>query len=394
MKALTFQGRYDLRSMRVPDPFIVDPQDVILRVIGSATCGSDLHLLNGYIPTMMAGDIIGHEFMGEVVEIGPGVKNLRRGDRVVVAASIGCGDCAYCQNESWSLCDNSNPNAYMVEPMFGDAPAALYGYSHSFGGYAGGHAEYVRVPFADKGCFVVPESIRNDQAIACADAFPTGYMAASMADIKPGDIVAVWGAGGVGQMAMQSAWLMGAGRVICIDREPARLALAAKHCKAEILDFSKVDVLQALKEMTAGRGVDCCIDAVGTEAVDDSFQYYMDKAKQYVRIESDRPLVLRQMIIAAKKGGNLSIVGVYGGFVDSIPMGAAMNKGLTWKMGQLHAQKYIPTLFQHIEKGDVDPSYLFTHTFTLDQGMTAYDTFNRRADGIMKAVLLPSGTFA
>lgn len=391
MKALCYNGKYDLRVERVPDPTLVNPQDAIVRVIGSATCGSDLHLINGYVPTMMQGDIIGHEFIGEVIEIGSGVKNFKPGDRVVVSATIGCGECNYCQTESWSLCDNSNPNAYMLEPIYGDAPAALFGYSHAFGGYAGGHAEYARIPYADKGLFKIPEAVRNDQAVFCADMFPTGFMAADMCNIQPGDTVAVWGCGGVGQMAIQSAWLLGAKRVIAIDREEYRLDIARKHGHAETINFSKVDVLAALREMTAGRGPDRCIDAVGMEAVDDSLSYYYDKAKQYVRLESDRPLVLRQAIIACRKGGTISIVGVYGGLVDSIPMGAAMNKGLTFRMGQLHAQKYMPRLLEYINKGEVDTSFLMSHQATLDQGMEIYDKFSRRADNIMKAVFAPSG---
>lgn len=389
MKALCYNGKYDLRVERVPDPEILNPRDAIVKVHKTAVCGSDLHLLNGYIPTMQEGDIIGHEFMGEVVETGTGVTNLKKGDRVAVAATIGCGNCSYCSTGSWSLCDNSNPNAYMPEQIMGDSPAAIFGYTHSFGGYAGGHAEYVRVPFADKGMFVVDERVTDEQAVFLGDAFPTGFMAADMCGIQPGDTVAVWGCGGVGQMAIQSAFLLGAERVIAIDREPNRLETARRVGKAETLDFSKVDVLEALREMTGGRGPDRCIDAVGLEAVDDSAQYYYDKIKQSLRLEIDRAIVLRQAIIACRKGGTVSIVGVYAGLVDSMPMGAAMNKGLTFKMGQLHAQKYMPRLMEYVANGQADTAFLLTHPMSLDDGMKGYDMFSKRADDVMRVVFTP-----
>lgn len=390
MKALCYNGVGDLRTERVPDPSLINPKDAIVRVIYSSVCGSDLHLINGYVPTVMQGDILGHEFMGEVVEVGTEVKKLRKGDRVVVGSIIACGECSYCQSQAYSLCDNSNPHGWMLEKVYGDTSAGIFGYSHAFGGYAGSHADFIRVPFADRGAFVIPEGISDESAVFASDAVPTGYMAADMADIQPGDTVAIWGCGGVGQMAIQSAWLKGAARVIAIDREPERLRMARDHGKAEILDFSKVRLQEALREMTGGRGPDRCIDCVGMEAVSDSFAYYYDKAKQYVRLESDRPLVLRDAILACRKGGTVSIVGVYGGLVDSIPMGAAMNKGLTFKMGQQHSQKYIPELLDHMQQGRLDPSFLFTHKMSLDDGMKGYDLFNKKQT--MRVVFAPGGT--
>ncbi|RYC68597.1 MULTISPECIES: zinc-dependent alcohol dehydrogenase [Spirosoma] len=389
MKALCYNGKYDLRVERVPDPEILNPRDAIIKVRKTAVCGSDLHLINGYIPTMREGDIIGHEFMGEVVETGSGITNLKKGDRVSVAATIGCGHCTYCSTGSYSLCDNSNPNAFMPEKIMGDSPAAIFGYTHSFGGYAGSHAEYIRVPFADVGMFKVDERLTDEQAVFLGDAFPTGFMAADMCGIQPGDTVAVWGCGGVGQMAIQSAFLLGAERVIAIDREPNRLETARRVGKAETLDFSKVDVLEALREMTGGRGPDRCIDAVGLESVDDSVQYYYDKAKQFAGLEIDRAIVLRQAIMACRKGGTVSIVGVYAGFIDSMPMGAAMNKALTFRMGQLHAQKYMPRLMEYVANGQADTGFLVTHRMSLDDGMKGYDLFSKRADDVMRVVFTP-----
>ncbi len=390
MRALCYNGVRDLRVERVPDPGIINPHDAIIRVTLSSVCGSDLHLINGYVPTVQAGDILGHEFIGEVVETGPQVKKLKKGDRVVVASVIACGECQHCQEQSYSLCDNTNPNAYMAEKMFGDSGAAIFGYSHAFGGYAGSHAEYIRVPFAEKGCFVIPEGIANDSAVFCSDAFPTGFMAADMADIKPGQVVAVWGCGGVGQMAIQSARLLGAERVIAIDGHEERLRTAQLIGGAtDILNYKKVNIQDALKELTGGRGPDVCIDAVGMEAFGEGIGYYYDRAKQYVRLENDRPVVLREAIMACRKGGTVSIVGVYSGFADKIPMGAAMNKALTFKMGQMHAQKYIPRLLEYVRDGKVDPSYLITHRVGLEQGQQAYDLFYESRDHCMRAVFVP-----
>lgn len=356
MKALCWNGINDVSVERVADPSILNPHDAIVRVIMSSVCGSDLHLFDGYMPTMRKGDIIGHEFIGEVVETGPEVKKLETGDRVVVGSIIRCGGCFFCEHGDWSLCDNSNPNAWMLEKGYGYATAGIYGYSHAYGGYVGSHAEYIRVPFADNGAFKVPEGLRDEQVIFASDAFPTGFMAADMCRIQPGDIVAVWGCGGVGQMAIKSAYLLGAERVIAIDRFPERLEMAKIHGKAEVLDYEKVDVLEALKEMTGGRGPDHCIDAVGMEAHTTGIEQFYDCAKQMVRLHTDRPAVLRQAIMACRKGGTVSIVGVYGGVVDKFPMGAAMNKALTFKMGQMHAQRYIPRLLEYIQREEIDPS--------------------------------------
>lgn len=387
MKALCYNGVGDLRTERVPDPTIINPKDAILRVILSSVCGSDLHLLNGYVPTMREGDIIGHEFMGEVIEIGSEVKNLKKGDRVVVCSILGCGECQYCQSTQWSLCDNSNPHAWIPEKAYGDSPAGIFGYSHAFGGYAGSHADYIRVPYADRGCFVIPEGLPDEAAVFASDALPTGFMAADLADIQPGNVVAIWGCGGVGQMAIQSAFLLGASRVIAIDREPDRLRMAKDISGAEVLDFSKVDIQEALREMTGGRGPDRCIDCVGMEAVSEGLDYYYDKTKQFVRLESDRPIVLREAILACRKGGTVSIIGVYGGLVDSIPMGAAMNKALTFRMGQQHGQRYIPRLLEHLQKGELNSGFMLTHKMSLDEGMKGYDLFNKKET--MRVVFAP-----
>lgn len=390
MKALCWNGINDLRVETVPDPGIMNPGDAIIKVIMSSVCGSDLHLLNGFVPSMEAGDILGHEFIGEVVEIGSSVQKLRRGDRVVVGSIIGCGECSYCQDGSWSLCDNSNPNASILEKAYGASSAGIFGYSHAFGGYAGSHANYIRVPFADKGAFLIPEGLRDEQVVFVSDAFPTGYMAADMADIRPGDSVAVWGCGGVGLMAIQSAFLLGAGRVIGIDRFPDRLKKASEIAGAEVLNYEKSDIHQALKEMTGGRGPDRCIDAVGMEGHSPGIDFVYDKVKQTLRLETDRPVVLREAIRACRKGGTVSIVGVYGGFMDKFPMGAAMNKGLTLRMGQMHAQKYIPVLLDHISQGRVDPSYLLTHSLPLEQGPQGYEMFKKKRDNCLRVVFTPN----
>lgn len=393
MRALTYRGVNDLRVETVPDPGIVSPHDAIIQVTHSSVCGSDLHLINGYVPSMRSGDIIGHEFLGVVVDTGAGVKKLRRGQRVVVGSVIGCGECWHCSHDEWSLCDNSNPNPHIVEKMYGQAGAGIFGYSHAFGGYAGSHADYIRVPYADNGCFVVPEGVKDESAVFCSDAFPTGYMAADMANIQPGDVVAIWGAGGVGQMAMHSAWALGAGRVIAIDRFPERLAMAKHHAKVEVLNYEQVDIHAALKELTGGRGPDICIDAVGMEAHSArKLEQAYDKTKQALRLTLDRPSVLRDAIMACRKGGTVSIVGVYASFIDSFPMGAAMNKGLTFKMGQMHAQKYIPTLLKLVQSGAIDPAYLLTHPMRLEDAPKGYEMFKNKQDNCMRAVFMPGAT--
>jgi threonine dehydrogenase-like Zn-dependent dehydrogenase len=390
MKALCWFGRNDVRVDTVPDPTILNPRDAIVRITSTAICGSDLHLYDGYIPTMEKGDILGHEFMGEVVEIGSEVRNLSIGDRVVVPFTISCGGCDYCKRGLWSLCDNSNPNAWMAEKMYGYSPAGLFGYSHMMGGYAGGQAEYARVPFADVGPIKIPEGLPDDQVLFLSDVFPTGYMAAENCDIKPGDTVAVWGCGPVGQFAIQSAWLLGAERVIAIDSVPERTELARTKGRAEIVKDDE-DVVEQLRELTAGRGPDACIDAVGMEAHGHGVGAVVDRAKQAVRLETDRPHALREAIQACRKGGVVSIPGVYGGFVDTMPMGAAFNKGLTFKMGQTHMHRYLQPLLDRVERGEIDPSFIITHRLRLDDAPWAYKTFRDKEDGCIKVVLNPGG---
>ncbi|WP_207428288.1 zinc-dependent alcohol dehydrogenase [Pedobacter sp. SYSU D00535] len=390
MKALCWNGIKDLRVETVPDPTILNPRDAIVKVTMSSVCGSDLHLYNGFVPTMREGDIIGHEFMGEIVETGKDVQKLKKGDRVVIVSVIGCGECHYCNSGTWSLCDNSNPHAIMQEKVYNYSTAGIFGYSHLFGGYAGSHAQYIRVPFADNGAFVIPEDIPDEKAVFLSDALPTGYMAAEMGNIKPGDVVAVWGAGGVGQMAMQTAYLMGADKVIAIDRFDYRLQAAAKYSGAEALDYEKTDILEALKEATGGRGPDVCIDAVGMEARSTGIEQYYDKTKQVLRMESDRPAVLRQAIMACRKGGTISVVGVYAGLIDKFPMGVLMNKGLSMRGGQMHGQRYVPILMNLVQEGRLDPSFLLTHPMPLEAGPDAYAMFNDKADSCMRAVFMPN----
>ncbi|MBC1238285.1 MULTISPECIES: zinc-dependent alcohol dehydrogenase [Nostoc] len=389
MKAVCWNGAKDMRVETVPDPKILNPRDAIVKITTTAICGSDLHIYNGYIPTMEKGDIVGHEFMGEVVELGSGVKNLKIGDRVIVPFPISCGHCYFCQQDLWSLCDNSNPNAWLAEKLMGYSPSGLFGYSHMLGGYAGGQAEYARVPFADVGLFKIPDFLKDEQVLFLTDIFPTGYMAAENCNIQPGDTVAIWGCGPVGQFAIHSAYILGAERVIAIDRIPERLQLVEKYTNAETLNYEKVDVGEALKEMTGGRGPDACIDAVGMEAHGVDLEYLYDQVKQAVRLETDRPIVLRQMLVACRKGGHVSIPGVYVGFIDKMPMGAAMNKALTFKMGQTHVHKYLPTLLDHIQNGKIDPSFVITHTLPLEQAPQGYEIFNERKDNCIKVVLKP-----
>lgn len=389
MKAVCWYGATDVRVETVPDPKILNPRDAILKITSTAICGSDLHIYDGYIPTMQPGDIIGHEFMGEIVEVGSKITNLKPGDRVVVPSTIGCGHCHYCSHDMWSLCDNSNPNAWMEEKLFGNVTSAIYGYSHLFGGYAGAQAEYIRVPFADVGVVKVPAEIPDEKLLFISDAIPTGFMGAELCDIQPGDTVAVWGCGAVGQFAMISAYMLGAERVIGIDRFPERLQMAREHAKAETINYEEVDAGEALKEMTGGRGPDCCIDAVGLEAHGMGVEGAYDKAKQAVRLETDRPHVLRQMMVACRKGGTLSIMGVYGGFVDKLPFGAAFNKGLTFRMGQMHGQKYMQMLLDKVLKGELDPSFVVTHQLPLEEAKNGYEMFKHKEDKCIKVVLKP-----
>lgn len=387
MRAVCWYGRSDVRVQEVPDPILLNPHDAIVKVTLTAICGSDLHLYDGFVPTMVPGDIMGHEFMGRVVEVGSDVKRLQPGDRVVVPFPISCGACSYCESGQWSLCDNSNPNAAVAETLYGYSPAGIYGYSHAFGGYAGGQAEYVRVPFADVGPMKVPDGLSDEQVLFLTDIFPTGYMAAEQANIQPGDVVAVWGCGPVGQMAIKSAYLLGADRVIAIDRIKERLQMARDQAGAEVINRDGRDVVETLKQMTAGRGPDVCIDAVGLEAHVGSLLAVVDRVKQAARVETGRPVALREAIQACRKGGVVSLAGVYGGFLDTLPFGAAFNKGLTLKMGQTHVQRYLKPLLEQIQRGEIDPSFVITHRLPLEDAPYGYRIFREKLDGCIKVVL-------
>ena len=389
MKALCWYGSNDVRVERVPDPELLNSRDAIIKVTSTAICGSDLHLYDGFIPTMQKGDILGHEFMGEVVEVGADVSNLAVGDRVVVPFPIACGECYFCQHELYSLCDNSNPSTVLAETMFGHAPSGIFGYSHLMGGYAGGQAEYVRVPFADVGPYKVPDSLTDDQVLFLTDILPTGYQAAENCNIQGGDTVAVWGCGPVGLFAIKSAYLLGAERVIAIDRVEERLAMAQTFGGAEVINYEEQDVIETLREMTAGRGPDSCIDAVGMEAHGAGVLDAFDKAKQAVMLEAGRPIVLREAMQICRKGGTLSLGGVYGGVLDKIPLGAAFNKGLTFKMGQTHVHRYLEPLTKRILDGDLDPSRIITHHLSLDDAPHGYDIFKHKSDHCVKVVLQP-----
>jgi threonine dehydrogenase-like Zn-dependent dehydrogenase len=390
VKAVCWHAPRDVRVETVPDPEVVNPQDAIIRVTSTAICGSDLHLFNGVIPTMHAGDILGHEFMGEVVEVGRAVRRLHRGDRVVVPFAIACGACAPCGRGLTSLCDNTNPNAEMAEALYGFSGAGLFGYSHLYGGYAGGQAEYVRVPFADVGPIRVPDMLADEQVLFLSDIFPTGYMAAENCGIRPGDVVAVWGCGPVGQFAIKSAYLLGAERVIAIDRWPARLRLAETAGKAETLNYEVIDdVVEELKQRTGGRGPDACIDAVGTEAHGTTLDARYDRVKQAVRLATDRAHALREAIQACGKGGTVSIPGVYGGVLDKLPLGAAFAKGLTFRMGQTHVHRYLQPLLDRIQAGDIDPAFVVSHRLPLSRAPEAYRMFNDKAEDCTKVVLAP-----
>ena len=392
MQAVSWCGKDTLKVERVSDPKILNPRDAILKVTATTICGSDLHLVGGYIPALQPGDIIGHEFMGEIVEVGPAVKNLKPGDRVVVPSFISCGRCSFCQRELWSLCDNSNPNAWMSEGILGYAMGGVFGYTHLGGGYAGSMAEYVRVPFADVGPLKVPgDGLRDEQLLFISDAFPTGYMGAEFCEIQPGDSIAVWGAGAVGLFAMQSARLMGADQVIAIDRFPNRLHLAQAHfgATAAINYAEQPDVVEALKELTAGRGPDACIDAVGMEADSPGPDDLYDRAKQMLRIQLERAHVLREAVMACRNGGIVSVMGVYVGFVDKLPLGAAMNKGLTIKTAQQHGQRYAPRLLEHVQRGEVDPARVVSHVLPLREAPEAYRLFKNKEQDCVRVLLRP-----
>jgi threonine dehydrogenase-like Zn-dependent dehydrogenase len=390
MKALCWHGKSDVRVDTVPDPKIEEPRDIVIRVTSTAICGSDLHLYDGYMPTMQSGDVLGHEPMGEVVEVGKSITTLKKGDRVVVPFCISCGNCWFCQRQMFSLCDTSNPNAAVARLAMGQSPAGLFGYSHMLGGYAGGQAEYLRVPFADVGPLKVPDGMPDEKVLFLSDIFPTGYMAAENAQIEPGDTVCVWGCGPVGLFAIKSAWMLGAGRVIAIDRVPARLRMADEACNAETVNFDEVTVYDKLMEMTKGRGPDRCIDAVGAEAhAGGGTDAVLDKAKTLVGLTTDRAHALRQAIMCCRKGGTLSIPGVYIGFPDKVPFGALMNKALTVKTGQTHVQKYHRPLLKRIEAGEIDPSFVITHRLPLSDGPGAYKVFRDKQDECIKVVLKP-----
>jgi threonine dehydrogenase-like Zn-dependent dehydrogenase len=381
-------GKKSVEVQDVPEPRILNARDAIVRVTSTAICGSDLHLYNGFVPSMEKGDVLGHEFMGEVMEVGSGVGNLKVGDRVVVPFPISCGTCAQCKRTNFSLCENSNPNAWMAEELWGHSPAGLFGYTHMLGGYAGGQAEFVRVPFADVGPIKVPQSLDDEKVLFLSDIFPTGYMGAEMCDIKPGDVIAVWGAGPVGQFAIASAKLLGAERVIAIDRFDYRLQMAKDKAGAtDILNYEQVDVQDALRELTGGRGPDSCIDAVGLEAHGHGAVYAYDRAKQALMLEPDRPLALRQAIQACRNGGTVSVIGVYGGFIDKFPMGTVVNRSLTIKSGQCHVQRYTKQLLERIERGEIDPSFVITHRLPLDEAPLGYSMFLNKQDNCEKVVL-------
>jgi threonine dehydrogenase-like Zn-dependent dehydrogenase len=388
MKALCWEGRKKVRIEKVPDPKILNARDAIVRVTSTAICGSDLHLYNGFVPGLERGDILGHEFMGYVVDVGSAVTNLKIGDRVVVPFPIACGSCNTCDEQLFSLCENTNPNAWLAEKLWGHSPAGCFGYTHMLGGYAGGQAEYVRVPFADVGPLKVPESLSDEQVLFLGDIFATGYMGAEMCDIQPGDIVAVWGCGPVGQLAIASARLLGAERIIAIDRFSYRLRMAEERAGAtHTLDYEQVDAYDALLELTGGRGPDACIDAVGMEAHGRGLQYAYDRSKQALKLEPDRPLALRQAIRSCRNGGVVSVIGVYGGFVDKFPMGSIMNRSLTLRTGQCHVHRYLRPLLQRIERAEIDPSFVITHRMRLEEAPQGYDIFLNKQDECVKVVL-------
>ena len=391
MKAVCWMGASHAEVHTVPDPEIINPHDCIIRVTKTAICGSDLHLFDGYIPTMESGDILGHEFMGIVEEVGSAVKKLKRGDRVVIPFTIACGSCAFCNKSLWSLCDNSNPNAHIAEEMYGYSGSALFGYSHIYGGYAGGQAQYVRVPFADVGPLVIESDLSDEKVLFLSDIYPTGYQGADNANIEPGDTVAVWGCGPVGLFAIASAYMLGAGKVIAIDRFPERLKLAREYCGATTIDYSEDDVLviEALRDLTGGMGPDSAIDAVGMEAHSNTAVGAYDVVKQKLMMETDRPFVLRQAIQAVRKGGTLSIPGVYGGVLDKINFGAAFGKGLKMGMGQTHMHKYMKPLLKTIEEGKIDPSFMISHRIGIEQAPNMYKTWRDKQDKVTKIVIDP-----
>jgi threonine dehydrogenase-like Zn-dependent dehydrogenase len=390
LKAVCWMGKSKIETVNVADPQILNPHDALIKITRTAICGSDLHLFDGFIPTMESGDVLGHEFMGIVEEVGKEVTNLKRGDRVVVPFTIACGQCFFCKKQLWSACDNTNPNAHLMEAAYGYSGSALFGYSHMMGGYAGGQAQYARVPFANVGPLKIESDLPDEKVLFLSDIFPTGYMAAENAQIQQGDTVAVWGCGPVGQFAIASAFMLGAGRVIAIDRFPERLAMA-RGIGAITVDYSEDDVkvLTALRDLTGGIGPDACIDAVGLEAHSADLQGLYDAVKVVLMLETDRPAVLRQAIQAVRKAGTLSIPGVYGGLLDKVPFGAAFGKGITMKMGQTHMHKYMKPLLERIEKGQIDPTYIISHRITLDEAPEMYKVWRDKKEHVTKIVIDP-----
>ncbi len=390
MKANCWYGKHDLQIREVPDPKILNPRDAIVKITLTAICGSDLHLYDGYIPTMRHGDILGHEFMGEVVELGSSVHNLNIGDRVVVPFPIACGSCFFCERQMFSLCENSNPNAWMAEKLWGHSPCGIFGYSHLVGGYAGGQAQYARVPYADVGPLKVPDDLTDEQVLFLSDILPTGYMAAEQCNIQPGDTIAVWGCGPVGQFSIKSAYLLGAERVIAIDRVPERLRMAREKAGAVTINYEDANVYDTLMEMTGGRGPDACIDAVGMEAHMPGPLYAYDRVKQAMMLETGRPIALREAIMACRNGGTVSVPGVYGGLLDKIPFGSIMNRALTIKTGQTHVHRYLRPLLQRIQNGEIDPTFIITHRLRLDDAPEAFETFKNKQDECVKVVMRPN----
>ncbi|GGP54906.1 zinc-dependent alcohol dehydrogenase [Saccharothrix coeruleofusca] len=389
MKALCWEGINDVRVQDVPDPKVLDDKDVVLKVGLSTACGSDLHLLTGHIPFMQAGDVIGHEFMGEVVEVGPGVTRHKVGDRVVVASFIGCGECYYCKHDLWSLCDNTNTNPGITQALWGADPGGIFGYSHAMGGFRGSHAEYVRVPFADHTAIPIPEGVDDLSALFASDSVPTGWMGADLGGVQPGDTVAVWGCGAVGQMAARAAQLLGAERVLVIDRFDYRLRQAERTFGVETLNYQRVDVGAALREATGGRGPDVCIEAVGCEAHSDGPQYVYDQVKSKLKLETDRPIAVREAIHNCRKGGSVFVLGVFSGFVDKFPLGAVLNKGLTVRGAQQHGQRYIPMLLDRIAKGELSTGHLATHVMPLAEAPRGYQLFKDKEDDCVRSVFQP-----
>jgi threonine dehydrogenase-like Zn-dependent dehydrogenase len=390
VKALVWEGVNHLAVEQVPEPKILDRQDAVVKVRRTTTCGSDLHLIDGYIPFMRPGDVLGHEFVGEVVEVGADVRAHKVGDRVVVSPSIACGRCWFCANELHSACDNGNTNPAITEALWGQAPSGILGYSHAMGGFAGSHAEYVRVPYADRGAFTVPDGVDDERALFASDSAPTGWMAADLGGVRAGDVVAVWGAGAVGQLAARAAMLLGAERVIVIDRLDYRLRMTEQYIGAETLNYERTEIGEELLERTGGRGPDVCIEAVGMQAHSTGPQFLYDTVKQQLRLETDRPIAVREAIYNCRKAGSVFILGVFAGLVDKFPLGAVMNKGLTIRSAQVHGQRYIPMLLDRMQRGELVTEHLATHVLPLDQAPRGYELFGRKLDGCVRSVFVPA----